>query len=331
MALSLLNRNNRIINMELKDHVIRFVELKQNNSPIVHKCSEYKLPAGIVKAGKIEDFDTLKEIVEQCIAKWKIAKRQVRFLIPDQTIVLRKITIDKDISDDEIIGHLYLQLGTSIHLPFEEPVFDVFIIGEKEDKKEILLFAASDESVYQYSQLFEQCKLKPIVADISSLAMYRLYNAFHHPSNDEHIMFLHVDLYNITISTFTEHRPNFMRNITIPVSQDLWELTMSKSGIQQWEFQDDREYYFQSLLDTYKEIEKVLTFYKYTLHNGNHEISKIVVSGDHPFLDTMITDFRERLEIEIQTINQENIIHDQYIEGVQSYFLPIGLALRGGE
>lgn len=59
----------------------------------------------------------------------------MRFLVPDSRLVIRKVAIPKDIKDDEIKGYLYLEMGTSIHLPFEEPIFDVVLLEETEEKR----------------------------------------------------------------------------------------------------------------------------------------------------------------------------------------------------
>ena len=64
---------------------------------------------------------------------------------------------------------MYLELGTSIHLPFEEPVFDAVVLSEEKDKKEVLIFAAPEENVMEYSQLFSDVK-----------ASIRLKQKFHH-------------------------------------------------------------------------------------------------------------------------------------------------------
>ncbi len=114
-------------------------------------------------------------ILEECVDEWKIRNRKVRFLIPESLVIIRKVMIPAEIKDDEINGYLYLELGTSIHLPFEEPVFDAVVLSEENDKKEILLFAAPEENVLEYSQLFSDVKLHPIQAEVSPLALYRLY------------------------------------------------------------------------------------------------------------------------------------------------------------
>ena len=37
--------------------------------------------------------------------------------------------IPAEVMDDEINGYLYLELGKSLHLPFEDPVFDTAVLS----------------------------------------------------------------------------------------------------------------------------------------------------------------------------------------------------------
>ncbi|HEY2421894.1 MAG TPA: pilus assembly protein PilM, partial [Neobacillus sp.] len=92
MALSLFTSKNRIINFVFNDHSIRFVELKNANPPVAQKWSERFLPPGIISDGKITDRESLTNILEECIGEWKIQRRQVRFLVPDPLVIIRKVT-----------------------------------------------------------------------------------------------------------------------------------------------------------------------------------------------------------------------------------------------
>src|SRR4051794_37587600 len=111
MAFSLFAPKNRIINLVLNDHSIRLVELKQVNPPTVLRWNERFLPPGIISAGKIADAESLSYLLEECIVEWKIQRRSVRFIVPDQLVIIRKVSIPAEIQDDELKGYLYLELG----------------------------------------------------------------------------------------------------------------------------------------------------------------------------------------------------------------------------
>lgn len=331
MALSLFSRNRKVINIEIKDYIIRFAEVKQGKLPSLHRSGEYLLPQGIVKNGKIMDFETLKMILLQCIEDWKIARREVQFLLPDQSIFMRRIQIPQDIEEDEIEGYIYLQLGSSIHLPFENPFFDYFMLGEGESEKNILLFAAPEELVNQYTDLLEECKLKPVVADLSALALYRFYHTMEEVNTEESVLLLYISLFDVNASVFQSDKPQFMRHINIPVEQELWERAESRKGEQAWIFMNEQEVYLQMFQDIFIEVDRVLSFYKFNMNQGNQEVSKIVIAGDHPFIHKIVDSFRDRYDVDIKVINDEKMVVDQSDIQLSSFYLPIGLALRGGK
>ncbi|OIK14344.1 pilus assembly protein PilM [Bacillus sp. MUM 13] len=330
MPLSFFTGKNRIVNLVIKDHAIRFVEFKQNNPPVVSACGEHYLPSGIIKDGKIMDYGTLQNILEQCLDEWKLSKREVRFLVPDPFVVIRKLSIPKDIKDDEIEGYLYLELGTSIHLPFEDPVFDAVVLGESEEKREILLFAAPEEIVSEYSGLLEESKLRPIAADISALALYRLYFLDDRArAKKGAVMLLQFDLLTVNASIFADDKPIFMRHIPVSGDIDDWEQGMSRLGNAELVYGGQKEQYFQTFEDSFTEIERVLDFYKYSLNEAQEDISEIVICGDHPYLDDIISRLENRVAASVIKLSRE--LNDPEQNGLlaPSYYAAAGLALKG--
>ena len=140
----------KIINLTIKDHVVRFVELKQTHPPVISRFGERYLPKGIIHDGRIQDLETFETILEECVDDWKIAKRDVRFIVPESLIMLRKITVPSDIQEDELEGYLFMEIGSSIHLPFENPIFDYHLLPKEKNEQELLLFAGPEEVIQEY-------------------------------------------------------------------------------------------------------------------------------------------------------------------------------------
>jgi type IV pilus assembly protein PilM len=329
VALSLFSGKNKIINLEIKDHVIRFAELKQGFTPVVSKCGERLLDPGIIKDGRIMDSNTFKLILEECIRDWKLQHRQVRFLVPDSYIVIRKLEIPNDIADDEMNGYLYLELGSSIHLPFDEPVFDTVLLGEKNGKKEILLFAAPESIVEDYRHVLEECKLKPIVADISPLSIYRLYDYLekgHHPN---HVMVIQFDMTSVNHCIFYQKKPVFMRHNILDIDAEKWEKKITGPHSGKWIYNGDKNVYFQFLEDVFKEIEKVMSFYKYSLNNGQTGVEGLIITGDHPFIKEITKHIEERFELPLKRFDEQAIHFAYQTENDSSYYVLIGLGLKG--
>ncbi|MDR4948750.1 type IV pilus biogenesis protein PilM [Neobacillus cucumis] len=329
MAFSLFSTKNRIINLVINDHSIRFLELKQENPPTPQRWMERFLPPGIITDGKIADFESLSSILEECIDDWKIRRRSIRFIVPDPLVIIRKVTIPADVQEDEIKGYLYLELGSSIHLPFEEPVFDYYAMIDNGKTKDLLLFAAPEQNVMEYVDLLSRLKVNPVAADISPLSLYRLYHKLDRASADEVLFTVQFDLTSVNLCIFDETVPIVMRHFSLPFAIDDWEITKDTLGLMVCKFNGEPEELVIQFEDIFKEINKLLDFYRYSQnHNEKQDITKFLLNGDHPMLMAIYDEMKERYEIPVDLIRIEHDAKSKQMSIPANLILPLGLALK---
>jgi type IV pilus assembly protein PilM len=328
MNFSLFSNNKRVINLIITDHSIRFLELKNSSIQSVHRWGEHFLPDGIIREGKIVDKITLSMIIEECLGKWKIQKRLVKFLVPDPLVIIRKIRIPKDIKEDEITGYLYLELGTSIHLPFDEPVFDTSILSRDNDSTEILLFAAPEKQVMEYANLLSDLRLKPISAEISPLAIYRLYHHLYMAQTDESLMVVQFDIDRVNISMFENQAPIFMHYLPSEFNTTIWDIKRTANDQYELKFIGDPEELTNIFEEYFKEISKLMDFYRYSIHQGSKSISKILLNGDHPLIEIILSELESRFEVPVQTITSRELIPRKTGKIPMAYYLALGLSLK---
>lgn len=329
MAFSLFSGSNKVVNLVLNDHSVRYVELKQKNPAIPLHYGQRILPHGIIMDGKIQDFDTLTNILDECIDEWKIAKREIRFIVPDSLVIIRKVSIPLDVKEDEIHGYLYLELGTSIHLPFEDPVFDVMTLGVEEQKQEILVFAAPEQYVNEYADFFKSFRLKPIAADISPLAIYRLYHQLDMHRPNEVLLSIQFDLDVVSMCIFEEHVPVYMRHVPGDMKEN-WSMKFGEGGHHSEQKMvyvgEISELTFQ-FEEIYREITKLMDFYRYSLTHGKKEVTRILVNGDHPMIERVHADMNEWFGVPVDTLKV--IMPGSEHEPLPScYNLALGLGLK---
>jgi type IV pilus assembly protein PilM len=327
MGFSLFSAKNRIINLVLNDHSIRFLELKQTNPPTAQKWSERFLPPGIIVDGKIVDLDSLANILEQCIEEWKIQRRSIRFIVPDPLVIIRKVSIPADIQEDEIKGYLYLELGSTIHLPFEEPVFDYHLLTNTGKAQEILLFAAPHQFVMEYTELFSSLKLDPVAADISPLSLYRLYHNSER-SNEKDILFtVQFDLTSVNLCIFDGSVPMVMRQFALPFNIEDWEHNQGLSGLVEFTYKGASEELVIHFEDIFKEINKLVDYYRFSLSNEKQDVTKFLVNGDHPMLKAIYDEMTERFEVPVEMLS---LPADEKSKGSvpSNLLLSLGLALK---
>ncbi|MDQ0156122.1 type IV pilus biogenesis protein PilM [Robertmurraya andreesenii] len=328
MNLSLFSRKDRVVNIIINDHSIRYLELKQAKPPIPYKWGERLLPTGLITNGKINDFETLANILEECVNDWKLRNRQVRFLIPESFVIVRKVSIPAEVKDDEIKGYLYLELGTSIHLPFDEPVFDAVVLSKDKEKKEILIFAAQEDNVIEYSNLLSEAKLEPVAAEVSPLAIYRLYHHLQQAGKEEDLLIVQFGLNDVNICIFENTIPFFMHHLPLEFDEKQWDKKLNRNGNYDLVYIGEQSSLSFQLEDTYKEINRLMDFYRYSLHQGKKQVSKILLDGDHPMLAQIKKDLEGRFDVPLETIAyQEQVSLEQDFS--YKYYLALGLALKG--
>ncbi|WP_160721987.1 type IV pilus biogenesis protein PilM [Bacillus sp. USDA818B3_A] len=329
MAFSLFSSKNKIINIVFNDHSIRMLELKQVNPPVAQRWFERFLPPGIIIEGKITDLNSLENIIDECINDWKIQRRQVRFLVPDQLVIIRKVSVPAEIQDDEIQGYLYLELGSSIHLPFEEPVFDYYPLEGSGETRDLLLFAAPEQHVMDYAKLFSKHKLDPVAADISPLALYRLYYQMDRASVNEVLFSVQFDLTSVNLSVFQDNIPLVMRQFALPFNVDSWDIKKDLLGGLVYKYKGDMDELVIQFEDILREINKLIDFYRYSLNSEQHDITKFLLNGDHPMLQAIYDEMKERFEIPVDVISLETETKGNITQTPISLFLSLGLALKG--
>lgn len=318
MLSRLFNKNKNKINIVISDQWIRFVEIKSFSPLHIQHYGEKRIADGVISDGKIIEKEALQILLEECVLNWGIKKREVQFIVPNTQMIVRKMTISSDIEDDEVKSHLFLEIGTSIHLPFENPIFDVVVVGNKDGKKEIVLVAAPEDIVLDYQQILTDSHLKPVVADISPLAFYRYIHSLDFTHRSHHEMLLYFNQNNVTVSIFHDHQPVFFRPIGIADDGEVMDDQATNRN----------DFHSRRFDETLKEIDKVISFYRYTLTNDESAINKIFMAGDHLMVGHIHSLLSDRFEIDV--IQVPSVAHDAHTnEQLSSQFLlSIGLGLK---
>jgi type IV pilus assembly protein PilM len=325
--MELLNGNNRRVSIIVKDHVIRFVEQLKPN--VFHSFGEKRLPSGIIRAGNIIERETLVMILEECIENWRIKSVRTLFCVPDSSYVIRKTTVPSHVPDDEVKGELYFELDEKLHLPFTDAVLEACVVGELNQEKTVIVVASPEKTISDYQSLFEEVKLKPVVADVSSLSMYRLFYSLDLANSIDHFLLIQINLDSINMTIFHQDIPVFTRHLQVFFDEKLWETTTNRSGLLTWTFIGENQQLASQVQDFSLELERIINFYHFSVHKGVVQVTKVVMTGDHPHLDWYTAKCKEAITVPITTI-PETLFKTQSNQNIPSRFYEaIGLSLHG--
>lgn len=262
----------------IKDHVIRYVHAMRPNLAAIHSYGERYLPPGVIRDGKILEPETLESILQQCVDEWQIKKQNVQFIVPNTYTVLRNVQIPLSVKKDEIKGYFYTIIGETIHLPYDEPAFDIYDLGEQDRQREVLLIAVPETIVQQFYDLFGAVKLKPNAADIAALSFYRVFHELDRDNKSDHFLFVQLDILAMNVTIFHDQKPVFMRNIKLAIDEEKWNFQSDVEEGIVWE--GDQAEVTSQAQDILTEVGRIMNFYRSTVNQGKLGVTKVVMTGD---------------------------------------------------
>lgn len=317
MPMSIFTRRKRTESMTIEEDAVRFVRLKSVEPLVIDVAEEVILPPNVVVEGKIVDSGTLVTILDGAIEQWGISKRSVQFLAPDQYVIIRKVPYPDDVMTDELKGHFFIEIGSTLYLPFDDPVFDVVPYSPNTETNEAILIASKEDVLDSYEDVLKKVKLDPMKADITPLALYRLAFRQHSFTGKEHILLADLKHGKLTVSIFHEHYPLFMRPVDLENSTDLSVVR---------ELNNEAGIVTPSTI--VMEIEKLINFYRYNMWNGAASITHLVVNGEYSRMEELLSVIRERLALNAELLVKQPLELSTGEEIPARFNRTIGLALK---
>ena len=317
MPMSIFIRRKRTESMTIEEDAVRFVRLKSVEPLVIDVAEEVSLPPNVVVEGKIVDSETLATILDGAIEQWGISKRSVQFLAPDQYVIIRKVPYPDDVMTDELKGHFFIEIGSTLYLPFDDPVFDVVPYSPNTETNEAILIASKEDVLDSYEDVLKEVKLDPVKADITPLALYRLAFRQHSFTGKEHILLADLKHGKLTVSIFHEHYPLFMRPVDLENSTDLSVVR---------ELNNEAGIVTPSTI--VMELEKLINFYRYNMWNGAASITHLLVNGEYSRMEELLSVIRERLALNAELLVKQPLELSTGEEIPARFNRTIGLALK---
>ncbi|WP_188207303.1 type IV pilus biogenesis protein PilM [Alkalibacillus aidingensis] len=314
-----------MINLEIRDYVIRYIEPKKGSSNEVERMGEHFLPSGVIVDGVIEEKEAFKKIIQTCAKKWRLKRKSIRLSMPDSLVFIRKQMIPLDVPKDEVEKFINFNLGETIHLPFEESIFETVYIRQLTDQHEVSLISTDRGVVDQYVELLDDVGLKVKVVDISPLNYYRIFYHQDLVSEEDRFLLIQYHIDRVIFSAFVDHTPIFLQEFDLDSSEMVTNQlgpTMSKEDF-------NRDLVMEEFEEMNIEVERVERFYQMAMNEGEQRFSKIAIVGDHPFLDQMIDRMEEGYETPIVYLDEDQLNGPKGMSLESKFHNVYGLALKG--
>lgn len=310
----------------IHDHVLRLGEVKQDDMSHIEFVDEFPLEVGMISEGKIVNRTKLKELLEEIVKTYELKRKEMLFIVPDAHVVLRKLPYPEGVNEAELKQYLYLEIGSSIILPFEHAIFD-YEIYENNQQKELILVAAEQSFVNEYADLFEEVGLFPVAADISILCLTRIYNYItKRPKVNEHLLFIQ---FNIQSANFS-----YVHNETPLLSQHLpldefthWKEKNDENGFLEYYWAGAPESIDRQIVEVLQSFERSIKFYEETLSPGV-KVEKVILTGDYPYLEKAKEAIEETNGLSVYIFNEHEFETVDGLPVSSNQLLTLGLALK---
>lgn len=312
--ISLFTRKKRTVALTIDEDAIRYVRIKSTEPLVLDMAKEVEIPLNTVVEGRIVDSGRLTTVLEEAVKEWGLAKRDVAFLAPDAYVIIRKVAYPANVEVEELKGHFFIEIGSTIYLPFDDPVFDVVPYTPNSKDHEAILIASKESVIQDYENVFEAVKLEPVVADIAPLSLYRLAFNEYSFTGDEHILLADLRGRILTVSIFHSHFPLFIRTMEL-------EVPLSLTG----ETTHDEQVAPMTIV---MELEKLANFYRYNLAANEGSITHLLWSGEYGQEEELLEMVRERLNIEGLPLVKTPVVCTDGTVISSVYHRTIGLALK---
>ena len=310
------------VSIELNDYVLRAIvnrgQLEQA------QIIELPLPVGVVQDGVIVNEMELFELVKPHASKLG-KNRPIRFFVPDASVLMKQFDVPDDVEAEDLRGFVEMELGNTIHLPFQDPLVDTYDPVPGDGKA--VLFAAPPEEVQKFINLLLDLHLEPEAADIRALCNLRLLE--HLGMLEENKTYLISDwaINELSISIYSNGNIEFLRYQSIDTDLEKWKQTLTELGEVTFDYDGDLNDYRMIVTDQVLELDRMMNFFKFSLHKGEKSVDEIVIVGDNPLLNNITSFLADNFSMPIHTIN-DAVIQQQFPNFKAQHATLIGLALK---
>lgn len=282
--------NSGRVNIVITNRVLRYSCHRNTSIDSMLTHGEVVLPEGLIKDGVITNKAVFEEIVHKLVRENKWKGKKLCFSVPDDTVVIRQLQIPSTLTEEEASGYIKTQIGNSFYLPFSDPAIAIDFLDADERNRNVLLYAYPKEKISSFEEAFEEKGLKPVVADLTALSVYRYY--YQQKQEDkENVLLIHWNHEALILTAFQQHKAIFTRYMkTTDVQAELTKETA-----------------IQIIQEYSVEINRIIDFYQYSITKGKSSIDLLLLSGDFPYLSKVEQTILENSSIPIHQFSEEKV------------------------
>jgi len=175
--MSIFSNNLNAFGLDFSDRAIKVAQLVEKKGKLsLYGYQREEIPGGIIEDGEVKKPEELAVFVKKALASAKpspIKSKFVIYSIPETKGFIRVVKISPG-SKESLESAVFSEIGQSFPISLEESYVDWQVLNENEDGSlEILVAAVPQLVVDSYSEVLNMAGLKPVAAEIESIAISR--------------------------------------------------------------------------------------------------------------------------------------------------------------
>lgn len=303
-------RTQSVVGVEFTNAVMRISARNPKNGNVIE--GEYGRPRGDQNTSDTDITWGLEQVkhLSAFVQANRLQGCPVVMSVPNDMVVVRYMQLP-NLPEKALKQTVEVELGASIHLPFEHPIYElksVDCINQRELRegfRTVCLIASAKDEVDRMTNVVTAAGLRPLAVDVSPFAILRSFQI--EPENSEGLTCLvQIDSNTIAMSIFIKSNLYFFR--TVEFSTD----SLRDGDV--------------SVLanDVGYELERVINFFNFNLSDGEREVDRCLVHSTMGNAVIFSNSLSSRLGHSITYLDALG-----YELSDNKYALALGLALKG--
>ena len=310
--MAFIRRKTRELAIVFDEYTIRFIEVTMKNNDIFHIHHLSAIENTILEEGVLNK-EKWNELLKGYLKSNKIKAKIVKVIIPGSLVIIRHQTVP-DLPMKELKQIIQHEFGHSIHLPFNQPVFDLVKIesdspvvnDEGEPAIQVALVAAPGSFIYPLVEILRENKMKPLIIDIPALSLYNIFTYRYPLLRDQVILLAYITKHGVDlhildhgILSFTRHIPTEITTFIRVEENEVLDAQKLLEKIQ------EKENYQSFTSDFAYEIERAVNFYQYTLNHRDKKLNGCWIASEIEFPEGFYHFLQERIDVTVQPLTYE--------------------------
>ncbi|MBP1042796.1 hypothetical protein I6N95_17395 [Vagococcus sp. BWB3-3] len=329
------------IGIDIQKNVMRYC-VKKNGKWVY---GEFVNNGSFFKGDKLRNSEQFINVLKDIYRKARVKNSEVVISAPSSKLLIRQVPVQHLKSEKEVREYLFFELGESIPLPFEQPIFDLLVYDHGETKrqkdkknrkekkvkkiqvKKNQMFIDGNVSVIVTSEPFlekigdgiQKSGGQLIGVDCSALAYGRIFQKRINWS--QNFMMVELNAGTATITIFEKNVPVYVQHENY--NQVNWKY-LEKEGKVKAEFANAVE--LEALEGFAITVQGIIDYFETEISPG-HELSQVYLVGEHPLLSRQVEEIiQKRNELSVKALSSP--LKDKQGTIPERFLLAAGLSMK---